>query len=73
MNATCKALATVQHNLQLDELHRLKRENDELKQERIILQNRLHVFKRVVDFWSDTPSPLNQPVFVELRVFSLMG
>ena len=71
MNTTCKALATVQNNLQLDELQRLRTENAELKQERITLQNRLRAFKRVVDFWSDTPSPLNRPVFEELRVFNL--
>ena len=70
MNATCKALATVQNTLQLDELQRLRRENDDLKQERIILKNRIHAYKRVVDFWSDTPSPLARPEFEE-RVFSL--
>ena len=71
MESTCKALATAQNHLQLEELQRLRRENDELKQERIILKNRLHAYKRVVDFWSDTPSPLARPEFEELRVFSL--
>ena len=71
MNTTCKALATVQQNLQLDELQRLRQENDDLKQERIQLYKSLHAFQRVVDFWDGTPSPLTRPEFEELRVFNL--